>query len=330
MSESFYQQGIAKADAQDYQGALQAFDQAIATQPDFTEAYYNRGLARFKLNDLTGAITDYTTAIRLDANNTRFYFARSLTYLNQGVLQAAIADAEQVIRLNANHAGAYNLLGNLWQRKAQIGKAIVHYKKAAELYLEQKDAANCRRCMAIAQQLKPKSPDQLAQSSAPIEIGEFINQASDKARRGDFAGAIEDLDWAIQIDPDDAEAYAARGQVLEKMGNPDYASENYQLAARLFFQQGNSAMQQSMLKAIQQIKLPERRYTATNAPTSRQPPAVSSGRISPQVQDQLRRLVSYDRKIITDLVAQLKLKHPGRSEDWYWEKAIYDLERDRR
>ncbi len=329
MSESFYQQGIAKADAQDYPGALQAFDQAIATQPNFTAAYYNRGLARFKINDLTGAIADYTTAIRLDANHTQFYFARSLTHLSQGDLQAAIADAEQVIRLDANHAGAYNLLGNLWQRKAQIGRAIVHYKKAAELYLEQKDAANCRRCLAIVQQIKPKPPDQLTQAFAPVAISDFINQASDKARRGDFAGAIEDLDWAIQIDPHDAEAYAARGRVLEKMGNPNYASENYQLAARLFSQQGNSAMQQSMLKAIQQIKLPEPQYTSTKAPVSRQI-VVASGRISPQVQARLMRLVSYDRKIVTRLVEQLKLKNPGMSEDWYWEKAIYDLERDRR
>lgn len=329
MSDSSYQQGIAKADAQDYQGALQAFDQAIATQPNFTAAYYHRGLVRFKLNDLTGAIADYTIAIRLDADHTRFYFARSLTYLSQGDLQAAIADAEQVIRLDASHAGAYNLLGNLWQRKAQIGKAILHYKKAAELYLEQKDAANCRRCLEIVQQIKPKPLDQLAQSFAPIAISDFINQASDKAQRGDLAGAIEDLDWAIQIDPHDAEAYAARGRVLEKMGNSDYASENYQLAARLFSQQENSAMQQSMLKAIQQIKS-EYRSPVTRSQAGRPNPAVSSGRISPQVQARLMRLVGYDRKIVTRLVEQLKLKNPGRSEDWYWEKAIYDLERDRR
>ena len=328
MDQSFYQQGIAEADAHDYQRAIQSFDQVIAAQADFIEAYYQRGLARFKLNDLTGAIADYTAAVWLDANHTRLYFARSLTYLNQGDLQAAIADAEQVIRLDANHAGAYNLLGNLWQRKDQIGKAIVHYKKAAELYLAQKDTVNCRRCMAIAQQLKPKSPDQLAQSVAPIEMGEFLQQAITKAQRGDLGGAVEDLDWAIQIDPQDANAYAVRGRILEKMGDSSYASENYQLAARLFAQRGDAAMQQSMLNAIQQIKRPERHYAP--APMSRPKPPVSSGRISPQVQDKLRRLVGYDRRIASDLVEQLKLKNPGMSEDWYWEKAIYDLERDRR
>ena len=328
MNQSFYQQGIAQADAHDYQRAIQSFDQAIAAQPDFAEAYYQRGLARFKLNDFVGAIADYTTVIRLNANHTRFYFARSLTYLNQGDLRAAIADAEQVIRLDANHAGAYNLLGNLWQRKDQIGKAIVHYKKAAELYLEQKDAANCRRCMAIAQQLKPKSPDQLAQSVAPIEMGEFLQQAVTKAQRGDLGGAIEDLDWAIQIDPQDANAYAARGRVLEKMGDSSYASENYQLAARLFAQRGDAAMQQSMLKAIQHMKRPEQQTAP--APIRRPKPSDSSGQISPQVQAELRRLVGDDRRIASDLVEQLKLKNPGMPEDWYWEKAIYDLERDRR
>ncbi len=58
MDESFYQQGIAQADAHHYQRAIQFFAQAIAAQPNFTEAYYQQGLARFQLNDFVGAIAE--------------------------------------------------------------------------------------------------------------------------------------------------------------------------------------------------------------------------------------------------------------------------------
>jgi hypothetical protein len=37
-----------------------------------------------------------------------------------------------------------------------------------------------------------------------------------------------------------------------------------------------------------------------------------------------------DRERAERLVNQAKKKHPEMSEDWYWEKAIADLERDRR
>jgi hypothetical protein len=48
------------------------------------------------------------------------------------------------------------------------------------------------------------------------------------------------------------------------------------------------------------------------------------------VQQKLLRLVGDDRRIAAGLVERLRLRHPGMPEDWYWEKAIYDLERDRR
>ncbi len=35
-------------------------------------------------------------------------------------------------------------------------------------------------------------------------------------------------------------------------------------------------------------------------------------------------------KILDRQVARLKQKFPGRKTDWYFEKALYDLERDRR
>jgi len=35
-------------------------------------------------------------------------------------------------------------------------------------------------------------------------------------------------------------------------------------------------------------------------------------------------------KYIDEYIRRLKEKHPGRSEEWYLEKMLFDLERDRR
>lgn len=40
-------------------------------------------------------------------------------------------------------------------------------------------------------------------------------------------------------------------------------------------------------------------------------------------------LLNGDNRAALRLVSHNRKRFPGRPEDWYWEKAIYDLERDR-
>ena len=54
--------------------------------------------------------------------------------------------------------------------------------------------------------------------------------------------------------------------------------------------------------------------------------------VSPQPSEKLKKkLLSFvkgDLDTALRLVNLEKRKHPGKSEDWYWEKAIYSYERD--
>lgn len=54
---------------------------------------------------------------------------------------------------------------------------------------------------------------------------------------------------------------------------------------------------------------------------------------SSRPREELRRrlfpLVHGDWNLAERLLESVRRNHPGRSEDWYWEKVIYDLERDR-
>lgn len=62
-----------------------------------------------------------------------------------------------------------------------------------------------------------------------------------------------------------------------------------------------------------------RRFSApTNAPKA-----------SSKLQRKLLRLLHEDQRVADRLMTQSALKYPGKSSDWYAEKVIYDLERDR-
>jgi hypothetical protein len=56
----------------------------------------------------------------------------------------------------------------------------------------------------------------------------------------------------------------------------------------------------------------------------------SASQVSPKVQRKLFSLLRGDRAAVERLIAHAKARNPGQSEGWYWEKVIFDLERDRR
>ncbi len=53
------------------------------------------------------------------------------------------------------------------------------------------------------------------------------------------------------------------------------------------------------------------------------------GSCSRELQNKLLRILHGDRQLAIRLLSQVRMKNPGRSTDWYVEKVIYDLDRDR-
>ncbi|PSF35030.1 hypothetical protein C7H19_17970 [Aphanothece hegewaldii CCALA 016] len=49
-----------------------------------------------------------------------------------------------------------------------------------------------------------------------------------------------------------------------------------------------------------------------------------------QLRNQLLKMVGGNQQTMKRLIKHLRSKHPGEQETWYFEKAIYDLERDRK
>ena len=66
-----------------------------------------------------------------------------------------------------------------------------------------------------------------------------------------------------------------------------------------------------------------RRHRSAATPTT--PHSVNGS-----TQRELLRLVGGNRDVAQRLVEQVQLRNPNHSEQWCWEKAIYDIQRDRR
>jgi hypothetical protein len=65
----------------------------------------------------------------------------------------------------------------------------------------------------------------------------------------------------------------------------------------------------------------------------RSSPTLSRRHATGKVPNSLRRdliRMAGNAQVAERLLNNLRAKHPGETERWYWEKAIFDLERDRR
>ncbi len=225
IDQDFFNQGLAKAGSKDYLGAIACFDQALAANPNLTQGYYHRGLAKFDSGDPQGAIADYTQALNLNSEYIEAYFARCLGYICSGDLPQALADIDRAIGINSNYAKAYKLRGTVYRKMGNNEAAIANFKQAAELYIQQKDAANARQCLAQIKNLQAPPPAPVFPQKKPVILPEMLSekqfyaQLLEKAENGDVQGALAGLNWAVEVDSTDAAAYLCRGIVRSKMQN---------------------------------------------------------------------------------------------------------------
>ena len=253
-----YQQGIAKAKIGDRYGAIQALSMAIACCSDLdphldpnldpnlalnlAKAYHQRGLVLFDLGDRQGAIADYDQALTLHPQFLEAYLARSIAKIAIADLPAAQADISQALEINSQSATAHQLLGLTYKQQNQIPKAIATYKKAASLFLELRDEENCRRCI---ESYKP------LEAMLPPSTTDVLTKVQQQIDANDYTNALIDLNWLLQIEPKNVQAFCLRGLVLGKMGDPDAAIKDLNQA--LFLEPQNPEVRISRGKIKSEI-----------------------------------------------------------------------------
>lgn len=95
--------GLERAWRDDLDGAITAFDQAIAVAPDLSVAYLNRGLAYDRQGESEAAIADLDRAVRHAPQSARAYYNRSLLLRKQGDTKRADVDERRAINLDSRY-----------------------------------------------------------------------------------------------------------------------------------------------------------------------------------------------------------------------------------
>jgi tetratricopeptide (TPR) repeat protein len=101
--------------------------------PFAAQDYYEEGVARQEIADPEGAIQSFTWAIRRAPDFAPAYVARGTVYLAQGKFHLALADADAALRVDPTNANAYALRGEALRLRGSAQQALQAFKQAVEL-----------------------------------------------------------------------------------------------------------------------------------------------------------------------------------------------------
>ncbi len=181
--------------------AIRDFTQAVKLLPAAAAPLAGRGRAHLELGRPHAAIRDFSRAVGSDARFASGYRSRAEAKLRVGHYNEAIEDLSRAIAFDINNAEAYSVRGNAYLSTGNLEAAIGDFTRVIEL-----------------KPGDPKGHEQRGLANAMLDIQE---------------SALVDLNRAIELNPRSAVAFAYRGYVYTRAGQPAIANSDLRTAAKI-------------------------------------------------------------------------------------------------
>lgn len=139
-ADTFNTLGIARSRSGDGEGAADAFGQALAVRPDFTEALSNLVDARLAQHRFTEALVATDALLGRVPGHAGATFKKAYVLALIGELDAARALTLDVLRAHPGHVPAHNNLGAIATWRNDLAGAIGHFEDALRLQPGSADA----------------------------------------------------------------------------------------------------------------------------------------------------------------------------------------------
>ena len=191
-AEAFFHIGNERYTNHDFQGAVQAYTQAIETNPDFAVAFYSRGQVKRTIKDYQGATADFNEALRLKPDYPEVLYYRGMVAYRM-----------------ANYTGCISDLNRAIETLPQPEALAYFYRGMAREQLNDLKGAFSDFSNAIA--IKP-------------EAEFYINRGLVRYKMNNFQGAVEDYTMALQLDPALEMAFYNRSFARLNMGDTEGAA----------------------------------------------------------------------------------------------------------
>jgi tetratricopeptide (TPR) repeat protein len=229
-AQSFYSQGLAQLSRDDYARAVQFFDKATETDPNYAEAWYQAGFSYGMMGRHQEALKASKQAARLRPEWAETYVNMGASSFALGQFKDAAEAYRQATKLDDDNADAFYALGLSLGRLNRTDEEILAYKRTVALkpdyggayeqlgaaYFKQKRYADA---LAAFEQLKTYKPD----AKTYNYLGESYFEL------GKTEEAVEAFNNAVGYNPDFEKARYNLGKAYVKLGDRDSANVQYEI-----------------------------------------------------------------------------------------------------
>jgi len=200
-SKEWIDKGVAFMNAENYESALSAFNNAVETNPKSSWAYIDKGWAFNTLGNYYQALKEFNRAADIDPPNPWIYVNRGMSYNSLGDYRQGLLDAEKAISLDANISWAYIGRGWAYIGLGNYSQALTDLEKASQLEPKNSFVYSTRAWAYNAQGNIRKAVEDLERSInlAPNNSWMLWNRAVYYALSGEKGKSIADLEKAIRI-----------------------------------------------------------------------------------------------------------------------------------
>ncbi|HKS80539.1 MAG TPA: tetratricopeptide repeat protein [Candidatus Acidoferrales bacterium] len=150
------EQANALALKNDFQGSLDAANQALAVDPHCGPAYSQLAKLYFSSGDLDKASDAITHALEADPYQPDFLFVQGKILEKESRLDAALDSFQRAALINPNESDAFFEMGVIYQHQGDRPRALAAYKKATSLSPDDPDYA--RALAALSRAAAPPNP----------------------------------------------------------------------------------------------------------------------------------------------------------------------------
>lgn len=205
-------QGVAAWEREDYEEALEIFDEVLAARGTFPDVHNKRGLCLALLGRLDDALAAFERAVELAPTYAE-------AHLNRGIVLKDLGDADAA-------QAAFDLAGKLDSRDgnafpSHVGNQIaVTHAKLGDLYLVADKPAMAAEQYRAALHVRPRFLDVRTKlAEALLEVGEL-------------SSAREELEFVLEKDPHFTSARLRLGVILHRQGDDAGAIACWERCAR--------------------------------------------------------------------------------------------------
>ena len=220
-------------DAMGWEGkALADYNAGLNLEPDNLLALVRRGGYYMRLGQHSEALVDLNLALGKDPNNATLFFYRGGVYEMLGEKEKAVEDFGTAIAIDHVFYDAYCDRGTVLVDLGLPCEAIADLRLCLDVPWLRDGALNS---LGLAYQLlgDEELAEKYFKESAEAKSSEAYshsNLAGVYARRGDFAAALEEIEKAVGVVPDDTSVLFNKSIVCSQLGRYD---ESLQCLAKI-------------------------------------------------------------------------------------------------